>query len=350
MRFKKISVTVLILGLIATLFLYPMDSYISQPGSAYDLSPLVEVEGIENNSEGDFNLMTISLSKSTPMTYALSRFSNERKVLPAKNVRRDGESEEEYRLRQRRLMENSKYSAIKVAFQHANIQVDERLNGIIVMKVLHNGASSNLLKIGDIIHKIDDIPLSFSGEFAERIAEKKLGDEVKLSVERDEEMIDLTIQLKEIPGSPERVGLGIQFEEDRTITTTPNVEIKTSNIGGPSAGFMFTLEILNRLIEEDLTKGYHIAGTGEILEDGSIGRIGGVDFKVIAADKDDVQIFFVPDDVITDAMKERYPTIRSNYEEAVETANRIKTSMEIVPVRTIEDALHYLNNLQENNE
>lgn len=54
---------------------------------------------------------------------------------------------------------------------------------------------------------------------------------------------------------------------------------------------MFTLEILDQLLDEDLTKGYAIAGTGEMLIDGSVGRIGGIDYKVIAADRDGMEIF-----------------------------------------------------------
>ena len=80
--------------------------------------------------------------------------------------------------------------------------------------------------------------------------------------------------------------LVFSFEEDRTLTTDPEVEFITSNIGGPSAGLMFTLEIMNQLVDEDLTKGYNIAGTGEMLEDGTVGRIGGAGFKVIAASRE----------------------------------------------------------------
>ncbi len=346
MRMKKIGITFVTLALLAVLFLYPMDSYISQPGGAYDLSPLVEVEGVEEAGTGTFNLMTISLAKATPVTYALSRFSKDRKVLPAKSVRMHGENEAEYQLRQQRLMANSKYNAITVAFQKANIPVTLDLNGVLVMKVLKKGASSNLLEIGDIIHEIDEKPLTYSGEFGTLVAEKSAGDKIRLLVEREEEEKEIEIVLKEIPESDGRVGIGVQFEEDRIVETDPKVTIQTSNIGGPSAGLMFTLEILNHLVDEDLTKGYNIAGTGEMLEDGTVGRIGGADFKVMAAAKDGVDIFFAPDDEIPKEVKEVNPMIQSNYEEAVQTAEAIKTSMKIIPVKTIDDALAYLEKIQ----
>ena len=124
------------------------------------------------------------------------------------------------------------------------------------------------------------------------------------------------------------------------------MKVNTENIGGPSAGLMFTLEILNQLLDEDLTKGYHIAGTGEMNEDGTVGRIGGIEKKVVAADEDGIEIFFAPDDEITDEMRHADPDIKSNYEAAVETAKTIGTDMEIVPVKTIDDALEYLEQLK----
>ncbi len=122
--------------------------------------------------------------------------------------------------------------------------------------------------------------------------------------------------------------------------------MKTEDIGGPSAGLMFTLEILNQLLDENLTKGYAIAGTGEMLIDGSVGRIGGIDYKVIAADRDGIEIFFAPDDEITAQMKAKYPELESNYTTAVKTAKDIGTKMKIVPVKTVDDAIAYLKQLQ----
>src|SRR5690606_23603033 len=111
---------------------------------------------------------------------------------------------------------------------------------------------------------------------------------------------------------PDRVGLGISFVEDSTITTDPEVKIDSEQIGGPSAGLMFTLEIINQLLEEDITKGYDVAGTGTMEREGEVGRIGGIDQKVMAADKDGMEIFFAPHDGEAE-------NIESNYGLAVHT-------------------------------
>lgn len=346
MRIKRISTAVVVFIIVAALFLYPLDSYISQPGGAYDLAPLVEVEGGDENDVGTFSLMTISLSKATAASYTFAQFSNKRKILPAENVRRAGESETEYNLRQKKLMSDSQFNAITVGFEKAGIPVEVEFNGVFIMNVLEEGASDKILEAGDIIQTVDGVQLTEPGEFVTMISDKELGDDVALSLERDEKVLDVSVTLKEIPGGDGRVGLGVGFQEDRTLTTKPEVTMHTSNIGGPSAGLMFTLEIMNRLLEEDLAKGYNIAGTGEMLVDGTVGRIGGADFKVMAAAREGVEIFFAPDDDLPDEVKRLNPGILTNYEEAAQTAKNIGTKMKVIPVKTIDDALEYLENLE----
>ena len=144
----------------------------------------------------------------------------------------------------------------------------------------------------------------------------------------------------------ETPGIGISYTADKKVETTPVVHINSEDIGGPSAGLMFTLEILNQLLPEDITKGYNIAGTGEMGPDGTVGRIGGIDLKVIAADNKDMEIMFAPDDDIDPTILANNPDLTSNYEEALKSAKKIGTKMKIVPVKTIDDALAYLDQLE----
>ena len=100
---------------------------------------------------------------------------------------------------------------------------------------------------------------------------------------------------------------------------------------------MFSLEIYNQLVAEDITKGYRIAGTGTIESDGTVGPIGGIQHKIIAADREKADYFFAPKDVTY-----KDGTKVENYSAAVERANQIKTKMKIVEIGTMEDALKFL--------
>ncbi|PID02696.1 peptidase [Sporosarcina sp. P2] len=347
MNMRKWGIAAVILLVVAFLALYPLDMYNSRPGGAYDLAPLVEVVGGDTDDVGTFSLMTIAIGKATPVTYAWSKISDKMKLLPATQVRRHGESDAEYGVRQKKMMADSKTHAISVAFEKAGLPINRKFTGVFVAGVLPTGASAGKLEVGDIIRSIDQLKLASTEAFMREIGDMHEGQKVHLQVQRGQQLLDVPVELKELPGTDGRVGLGIEFEEQIKLETEPKVDIRTEEIGGPSAGLMFTLELMNRLVDVDLTKGYTIAGTGEMHEDGSVGRIGGIDFKIIAADRQDMEIFFAPDDELPEEVKQKNPQLLSNYEEAKATADKIGTKMKVVPVKTIDDALSYLEKLQE---
>lgn len=316
-----------------------------KPGSAYNVSEFVTVEDGDKNHEGTMSLMTVAMAQATPLTYAVSYFSEYEEVFKEEEVRQEEEDEEEYSVRQLKLMSDSQFNALYVAFQKANLPYTIEYHGVTVLNVLAEGAADGELKPGDEIVEIDGVMIEKAQELTDILSAKKENEAVELVIDRDDKLLDRTIKLKPIPGS-EKVGIGITYSESKLIKTKPNVKVDADTIGGPSAGLMFTLEILNQLLDDDLTKGYSIAGTGEMNEDGTVGRIGGIEKKVVAADRDGVEIFFAPDDEITDAMLQINPNLKSNYDAAVETAKKISTDMEIVPVKTIDDALDYIEKLQ----
>jgi PDZ domain-containing protein len=109
-----------------------------------------------------------------------------------------------------------------------------------------------------------------------------------------------------------------------------DMKIDAGSVGGPSAGLMFTLGLLNRISPTDLTHGYTIAGTGQINLDGTVSAIGGVKQKVIGAQWAHACYFFVPND-------------QGNYSDARKVVGK---SMTLVGVNTLDDALNYLHNLK----
>ena len=339
MEKKKLAFFAVIVALAVLLSSYPLDSYISQPGGAYELGPLVEVVGGDEDDEGTLSLMTISLQKATPILYAFAKFQDGHKILPADQVRSPHESDEEYNVRQLKMMADSQVNALQVAFDIAEKPYEVTNNGVYVMTVLEGGAADGILEAGDRVISVDGNKFSTQEELIEYLSGQEEGQRVELVYEREDREIMDSVELAPLPTEPERIGIGIAFVENKEITTEPEVTIDSEKIGGPSAGLMFTLEILNRLLDEDITKGYDIAGTGTMESDGTVGRIGGIDQKVIAADNQDIEIFFAPDDVTEGASE-------SNYVLAKKTAEKIGTDMEVVPVKTIEDAMDYLEQLQ----
>ncbi|AEW94321.1 MULTISPECIES: hypothetical protein [Streptomycetaceae] len=84
-----------------------------------------------------------------------------------------------------------------------------------------------------------------------------------------------------------------------------NVKLRLADVGGPSAGLMFTLGIIDKIRGDghggDLTGGRVIAGTGTIDASGAVGAVGGVALKEQAAKRDGATVFLAPRDECTDA-------------------------------------------------
>ena len=105
---------------------------------------------------------------------------------------------------------------------------------------------------------------------------------------------------------------------------------------------MFTLAIYTQLAEPDLRDGRIIAGTGTIEQDGKVGDIGGADKKVISAAKSGASIFFVPNNPVDVEVLKEDPKAKTNYEEAKEAAEKAGLDIEVVPVKTVQEAIDYL--------
>lgn len=328
---------------------YRMDYYITKPGGTYNVGEFLAIQNGDEDDEGSFYMTTVAMGQATPITYAMATVTDYYDIVQLKDVRQEEEDDEEYTVRQLKYMTDSQFNATYVAFNRAGLDYQVTYKGLYVLNVLANGAADGQLRPGDEIVEVDQQRIDNLETFRTLITAKTKGDTIHLVVKRDGKLIDQTLEIKEIPGSQGRYGIGITYSESKSIKTDPKVTVKTEDIGGPSAGLMFTLELLNQLMDEDLTKGYEIAGTGEMLEDGTVGRIGGIEKKVVSADKQGIDIFFAPDDEITEAMLEHNPNITSNYELALQTAKEINTDMKIIPVKTIDEALDYLQQLQPKN-
>lgn len=346
MKKRNPIILLFIVVIVLALGFYPMDSYISKPGGAYELEPFVEVDGGDQDDEGTLSLLTIALAKATPLTYAFAKITDNQKIYKANEIRQEDEDETEYNVRQLKLMSNSQFNAISVAFDRANKPYTVSNNGIFIFNVVDDSAADGILEAGDKILQMDDMEDLTEESIRAYLTGKAEGQVIRLKVERDGKQVDKEVALKTIPGVLETPAIGISYTADKKVETTPAVHINSEDIGGPSAGLMFTLEILNQLLPEDITKGHKIAGTGEMGPDGTVGRIGGIDLKVIAADNKDMEIMFAPDDDIDPSILANNPDLTSNYEEALKSARKIGTKMKIVPVKTIDDALAYLDQLE----
>ncbi len=236
------------------------------------------------------------------------------------------ETYEQQYIRNRLLLEEGTDNAIKIAYELADKEI-EILSNKVYITYIDEAAFTNL-EIGDQILEVNGIKITSKEDLFTILESSELNEQIILKVKRNNE--EMTKHATKVNIEDEEL-FGLMITEDLELrtepTTTFNFETEES---GPSGGLMTTLYIYDSLIEPDLTNGYTIAGTGTIEADGSVGEISGVEYKIIGAVSKDADIFLVPEE---------------NYEEAVAVKKDKNFKIDIVSVKTIEDALLYLNNL-----
>ncbi|SIS61310.1 SepM family pheromone-processing serine protease [Salimicrobium salexigens] len=330
---RKTIIAIVITALItAVLFSYQLPYYVYKPGTAEALDPVIEVDG-GYASEGDMHLVTIRGGQATAVQWLLTQFRPYYELMPLDEVRPEGVSEQEYFHAQLQMMETSQEAAQVVAYEAAGKQIDIQYDGVYVMQLVKGMPAADRLQSGDRIVEVDGQEVKESSDLINYVENKKAGESVSLLIEREKGTLTREVELAPFPDNEEKVGIGISLVTDRSVEVDPEVSVESGEIGGPSAGLMFSLEIYDQLTEYDLTSGKEIAGTGEINYDGEVGKIGGIDKKVVAADEEGASVFFAPNEEGAED---------SNYKIAAQTAEDIGTDMEIVPVDTFQEAVDYL--------
>ncbi|MCZ8512468.1 SepM family pheromone-processing serine protease [Paenibacillus filicis] len=332
--------------LIYLIYFLPLPYYIFMPGTAEVIRPMVEVKQPVGEEKGSLMLTTVRVSDATVFGYLASYIQPFEERHKKQELLRNNESESEYTQRQEVVMQSSQASAIQAAYNKLKIPYKISKDGVILQQVYKDFSANNVLQAGDYIVTADNKPVETKEDLLNALKGKKAGEKVSIGYKRKGVIKTQDIELKVLPddgtGGPQRAGLGVVPADLRSIkaeSENQQVSIKAGDIGGPSAGLMFSLEIYNNLAAGDITKGYKIAGTGTIDEKGNVGVIGGIQFKIVAADKAGAEIFFAPKDYNVNGQSV------PNYSDAKKRAEEIHTKMKIVPVGTMDDALNYLASL-----
>ncbi|WP_055108508.1 SepM family pheromone-processing serine protease [Paenibacillus ihumii] len=328
----KAGLYVITLAIIVYVVVYmPTPYMINQPGTAEEIRPMVTIPAGDPEEEGTFMLTTVSVSYANLAMLATSHFQAHTEVVRKEPDR----NEKEYSTQQQYYMSSSQSNAIMAAYNLAGVKYEIVPEYVFVVGVSRASAPKGDFQSGDIISEVEGRKVERFEDLPALLQGKKAGDQVEVVLTRGDKEIRQQVELVEIgeEGALPKAGLGVSVGEVRKVKPVDkNKEVKFADtrIGGPSAGLMFTLEIYNQLTPGDLSKGYRIAGTGTISEDGAIGSIGGVQFKIVASHREQAEIFFVPE---------------ANYKDAKAKADEIGTTMRLVPVKHVDEALRYLDEL-----
>lgn len=329
----KSGLYVLILAVIVYVVVYMSTPYmINQPGTAEEIKPMVSIPSGDPEEKGTFMLTTVSVSYANVWMLATARFNKHAEIVKKEPDRND----EEYETQQRYYMNSSQSNAIMAAYNKAGVKYGIVPEYVFIIGLSKDSPPKGDFHSGDIIRAVKGQPVKRFEDLGALLQDNQPGDVVDVRLERGGKSVDQQVELVEIKAADgvRKAGLGVSVGELRKIQAADQakeVKFADTRIGGPSAGLMFTLEIYNQLTPGDLSKGYRVAGTGTIAEDGTVGAIGGVQFKIVASDREKAEIFFVPE---------------ANYKVAKAKAEEIGSKMKLVPVKKLDDALDYLASLE----
>jgi PDZ domain-containing protein len=183
-----------------------------------------------------------------------------------------------------------------------------------------------VLEEGDVIVAVSGRPTLTPAALRAAVGTVEPGEPVRLRIRRAGDLLSRSVQTVESPEEPGRPIIGIAISQDARIRLPVDVEIDLGEVGGPSAGLPFALEVLQEL-GNDVDRGYRVAATGAIELDGTVEPVGGLKQKTIGVKDAGVDVFLVPAG------------------ENAEVARRYAGNMRVIPVDSFQQALRALETL-----
>ena len=316
---RPIPLIVLLVAAIAATWVR-LPYYSQGPGPPQEVEPLIHVSGrAVYQSGGKLIMTTVEFRQLDAVGLFLAWLDPNRSVVSRDVLYPPGETQQEGNQRSISQMDTSKIDAASVVLKKTAGYPKDHGTGALIESVGPGCPAEGKLYAGDLVTTIDGAAVASASEARTLLDEVPTRDPITLLVRAAGEAHDITITRGACPGYEQPL-IGISL-----IPNFPfSIQIRSGDVGGPSAGLMWSLGLYDLLTPGDLTGGRTIAGTGTIDPQGKVGPIGGIGDKVEAAQSAGAQVFLVP----TDNLK------------GAESASN--GSMKIVPVATFLNALRYL--------
>jgi PDZ domain-containing protein len=315
----------LVVALLVVAWASPLPYVVYRPGLTVNVlgetdgKPIIQIDGHRSyHDAGELRMTTVSVTRAQTkvrLPELLGAWiSKKDAVYPWDAVYQKGTTDKQSKQEGAVQMASSQDTATAVAMREIGQKVPETVT---IVDVGRGEPADGKLKPRDVVVSIDGRAVTSTAQGVDLIRRTPAGDPIDFVVQRDGKEQHVTVTPTDHDGTP-RIGVTVGAGYDFPFHVNINID---PNIGGPSAGLMFSLGIYDMLTPGSLTGGRPIAGTGEIEPNGSVGPIGGIQQKIAASDRDGAQLFLVPKD---------------NCNEALGAA---KGDVELVKVTTMHDAV-----------
>ncbi len=322
--------------------------YALTPGEATNVAPLISVRGLASDAHHDTIMLTdVYLSTLTAWQWLYMHLQSHVEFVPASDLVDPGVPASQIQAQGYLEMADSKQAAEVAALRALGWPIRLSSAGATVTAVLSGSPAFSRLHVGDRVVSVDGRAIDNACALVGAVHDVAPGTLVRLGVARVHISADgvmtydspQTVSVRTRANHGEsaspcagvsgvaRSYLGISSEDAVHADLPGQISIKTTSIGGPSAGLAMTLALIDRLSAGSLTGHYVVAATGTMSASGLVGDVGGVAEKTVAVARAGAQIFFVP-------------------QVEVPTASAVApASLRIIGVTTLAQVLHDLRSL-----
>lgn len=307
-RFRP-TLTWTLLILLGVAMFIPVPYVMTSPGPVFNTVgeindiELISISGTQTYpTEGELDFTTVSEfggpEDGLEMFQAIwGWISPDRRVVPRESVYPEGETEAENTARNVEAFSTSQSYAIAAAMKYLEQPINEQ---VIVTSVGLNTPAQDKLRAGDEILTVDGVVMTSPMQVVDAVRSKPIGTDLNFSIVRSGSKLEVVVTSSARPDDPATeqdeatipyIGIGI----DTNYSAEFDIKFGVTGVGGPSAGMMFALGIIDKLTPGALTQGKIIAGSGTIDPDGNVGEIGGIQQKLVGARDAGAVLFLAPE-------------------------------------------------------
>jgi PDZ domain-containing protein len=299
------------------------------PGPTWDTlgkdkgKDVIQLSGTQTTaSKGQLRMVTVGVTDHITLWEAMRGWlNNNDAVVPREVIYPPNQTQQQVDQENQQDFKNSQTSAETAALRALGYPVK-----VSVQQVSAGLPADGRLKVGDVLTSVDGKPVTSAQRLTQLIRAKAAGSPLAIGYTRGGVAGTTTVSSAKAGDGTPRIGVQIQQDQPHPFT----IAISLNDVGGPSAGLMFSLGIIDKVKAEDLTGGADIAGTGTIDDDGNVGAIGGIAQKMRGARRDGATVFLVPADNCAEASGNAVPGLK------------------LVKVSTLDGALAALQTLRQN--
>ena len=319
---------VLLVGVGVLGYALPSDDYLYVPNTARPVADRVAVDGdATTDDKGGIYTVDVTVRQARwAERYVPFLRPDGSTLVPGHAIVARGETFEDRRVKARAEMARSEEVASAVAMREGGLEVKATPRGVLVTSVAGDVPAARVLEEGDVIVAVSGRPTLTPAALRAAVGTVEPGEPVRLRIRRTGDLLSRSVKTVESPEEPGRPIIGIAISQDARIRLPVDVEIDLGEVGGPSAGLPFALEVLQEL-GNDVDRGYRVAATGAIELDGTVEPVGGLKQKTIGVKDAGVDVFLVPAG------------------ENAEVARRYAGNMRVIPVDSFQQALRALETL-----